>query len=76
MSITIQVQVPEMTPQKYAQLTGLKESVVKRMAVDRNLPTIKAGRYNMINVLARFVQLGEDAEKMLELNDSDGETVE
>ena len=42
--------VPVMHPEQFAALIGLKPDVVRGWVDNRHVPTIKIGRYRMINL--------------------------
>lgn len=51
-NIQIQSFVPLMTQKKYAELVGLTTEAVKAQVFNGHLPTIKSGKYRMINLVA------------------------
>lgn len=46
----LQVPVPVITRERFAQLTGLEEGVIRGMIDKGYLPTVKIGRYRLINL--------------------------
>ncbi len=46
----VQVAVPLMTREKFAELSGLTEGVVRGMCDKGHLPVVKIGKYGLINV--------------------------
>lgn len=46
----LQVLVPIVTREKFAQLSGLEEGVIRGMIDKGYLPTVKVGKYRMVNV--------------------------
>jgi hypothetical protein len=62
MSLQIQIQIPEMTPERYAEHSGLTEDSVKSMLHRNQLPRVKAGRRVMVNVVQRIIDLSSDSE--------------
>lgn len=52
--ITIQVQsfVPLMTQEQFGSLIGLSYDTIKAQCINGHLPTVKIGKYRMINLVA------------------------
>lgn len=48
--------VPMCTRERFAQFSGLEEGVIRGMCDRGYLPTIKVGRYSMINLVALIQQ--------------------
>lgn len=56
MSITVVIQVPEMTMDQYAKLSGLTPRTIDGMIQRGHLPTVKVGKRRMVNVALRTVE--------------------
>lgn len=55
-AIVVQVQIPEMTIEKYAELVGVTTATVRNWCNRGYLPTVKTGKRRMINLAARAVE--------------------
>lgn len=51
--------IPVIHPAKYAELVGLSHDVVQGHIRNNYLPTVKQGRYRMINIVALSNQLAK-----------------
>jgi len=52
---------PVMTKEKFAELSGLAEGVIQGMIEKGHLPSIKIGRYRLVNVAKLAVECGDKA---------------
>jgi len=50
---------PMVHPEKFAELTGLSLGVVKGWIRQEYIPTVKQGRYRMVNMIALTAQCSE-----------------
>lgn len=53
------LQVPAITQLRYAELTGLTIDVVRGQVSRGHLPTLKQGRYRLVNIFVLFQQAEE-----------------
>ncbi len=58
----VSVQIPLMTRERFAGLTGLDEGVLRGMINKGYLPTLKLGRHRLINLVALSKQCEEEWE--------------
>lgn len=58
--------VPVCTRERFAQFSGLDEGVVRGMCDRGYLPTVKLGKYSLINLAALFRQCSESENEQLE----------
>lgn len=56
----ISTHVPLMTRERFASLTGLDDGVLRGMINKGYLPTLKVGRYRLINLIALSRQCEEE----------------
>lgn len=49
-AITLLLAVPVMTKERFAELMGVEVGVVRRMMDRDYLPTVKLGRYRLVNI--------------------------
>lgn len=50
-NVKVQAFVPLMTQSQYAELSGLTPDSVKAQVINGHLPTVKIGKYRMINIV-------------------------
>jgi hypothetical protein len=58
--------VPVCTRERFAQFSGLGEEVVRGMCDRGYLPTVKLGKYSLINLAALFRQCSQSELEQLE----------
>ena len=58
--------VPVVTRERFAQFSGLGEEVVRGMCDRGYLPTVKLGKYSLINLAALFRQCSDNENEALE----------
>ncbi len=63
MVVQIVIQSPLMTQEKFAEVSGLKETVVRGQIERGNLPKHKIGRLCLVNVAAITVKCLEENEE-------------
>ena len=56
--------VPLCTRERFAQFSGLEEGVIRGMCDRGYLPTVKVGRYSMINLVALIRECQEQPEEL------------
>ena len=59
-NVNLQVIVPEMTIEKYAEETGLTKRTVDGMIQRGYLPSLKTGKRRMVNVAIRMLECLEN----------------
>ncbi len=55
-NVNLQIIVPEMTIEKYAEETGLTKRTVDGMIQRGYLPSVKTGKRRMVNVAVRVLE--------------------
>lgn len=55
-NVNLQIIVPEMTIEKYAEETGLTKRTVDGMIQRGYLPSVKTGKRRMVNVALRVIE--------------------
>ncbi|AEG02563.1 hypothetical protein [Methylomonas methanica] len=56
-TIPIQTFVPLMTQKQFAELSGLSRDAVKAQVINGYWPSVKVGKYRMINLISLVDQL-------------------
>jgi hypothetical protein len=54
--VVVSTFLPVCTRERFAQLSGLEEGVIRGMCDSGYLPTIRLGKYSLINLLALIQQ--------------------
>lgn len=56
------IQIPFMTRERFAALSGLEEGVLRGLIEKGHIPSVKLGRYRFVNLVALNRQLDTEVE--------------